>query len=474
MSPRECTAASLPAVAVSSRLRQLTSSTPMWKVRQLAQDLAAGRTTSRQLVETALERIGDPKGEGGRAFLKVYANTARADADHADALRRAGVARSPIDGLPISVKDLYDVAGDVTRAGSKVLALRPAVDAPAVARLRAAGAILIGRTNMVEFAFGGLGLNPHYGTPRGPWDRTTGRVPGGSSSGAGVAQADGMCVMALGSDTRGSVRIPAALCGVTGWKPTATRIPRDGAFPLSYTLDSVGPLANSVECCAAYDAVLAGEPPAPLPAMPARLLRFVVPKSSLLEGLHERVGRAFERALEALSKAGATVETVDAPVFTRAQDLFRSGGLAGAESWHLHRGRRDRFGELDPRVAQRLVLGEKFSAADYLQILHERAETIREADALVAPYDAMLYPTVAVIPPTIAEASATDAAYFDWNLKVLRNTGIANVLDGCAATIPSHRPGEAPVGLTIAGVGGSDRKTLAVAAAVQAVVEPWR
>jgi aspartyl-tRNA(Asn)/glutamyl-tRNA(Gln) amidotransferase subunit A len=446
----------------------------MWTVRQLAQDLAAGRTTSRKLVETALERIADPKGEGARAFLRTYADTARADADHADALRRAGVARSPIEALPISVKDLYDVAGDVTRAGSKVLELRAQADAPAVARLRAAGAILIGRTNMVEFAFGGLGLNPHYGTPRGPWDRTTGRVPGGSSSGAGVAQADGMCVMALGSDTRGSVRVPAAFCGVTGWKPTAARIPRDGAFPLSYTLDSVGPLANSVECCAAYDAVLAGAAPAPLPEIPPHLLRLVVPKSSLLEGLHERVSRAFERALQALSGAGAKVEEIDAPVVTRAQQLFRSGGLAGAEAWHIHRGRRERFGEMDPRVAQRLALGERFSAADYIEILHERAATIREADALVAAYDAMVYPTVAVIPPTIAEASATDEAYFDWNLRVLRNTGIANVLDGCAATIPCHRPGEAPVGLTIAGVGGSDRRTLAVAAAVQAIVEPWR
>ena len=279
---------------------------------------------------------------------------------------------------------------------------------------------------------------------------------------------------AVGGDTGGSVRIPAALCGLTGWKPTRWPHSARRRLPALDTLDSVGPLANSVECCAAYDVVLAGEPPEPLPAMPARLLRFVVPKSSLLEGLHERVGRAFERALEALSKTGARVETIDAPVFTRAQDLFRSGGLAGAESWHLHRGRRDRFGELDPRVAQRLVLGETFSAADYIEILHERAATIREADALVAPYDAMLYPTVAVIPPTIAEASVTDEAYFDWNLKVLRNTGIANVLDGCAATIPCHRPGEAPVGITIAGIGGSDRRTLAVATAVQAVVEPWR
>src|SRR5437764_11089461 len=231
----------------------------MWTVAQLARDLAAGRTTSRELVERALARIAAAYGEGPRAFLKVYEDAARADADHSDALRKRGVQRSPIEGLPVSLKDLFDVAGDVTRAGSKVLAIEATHDAGAVARLRAAGAIFIGRTNMVEFAFGGVGLNPHYGTPRNPWDRAAARVPGGSSSGAAVAQAEGMCVMALGSDTRGSIRQPAALCGVVGFKPTARRVPRAGCFPLSYTLDSVGPLANSVACCAAYDAVLSGE-----------------------------------------------------------------------------------------------------------------------------------------------------------------------------------------------------------------------
>src|SRR6185295_8202532 len=233
----------------------------MWTVEALAGDLAAGRTTSRALLETALARIAEPSGEGARAFMKVYAESARADADHADRLRKAGVVRSAVDGLPLSVKDLFDVAGDVTRAGSKLLAkAAPAVsDAPAVARLSAAGAVIVGRTNMVEFAFGTTGLNPHYGTPKNPWDRKTGRVPGGSSSGAAVAQADVMCVMALGSDTRGSIRQPAALCGVVGFKPTQRRVSREGAFPLSYTLDSVGPLANSVDCCTAYDAILSGE-----------------------------------------------------------------------------------------------------------------------------------------------------------------------------------------------------------------------
>src|SRR5207237_7582104 len=225
----------------------------MWTVAQLAADLAAGRTSSRELVEQALARIADPAGEGSRAFLKVYAESARAEADHTDRLRKAGVRRSAVDGLPVSLKDLFDVAGDDTRGGSRFVVKHAKQDAAAVARLRAAGAIFIGRTNMVEFAFGGVGLNPHYGTPNNPWDRKTGRVPGGSSSGAAVAQADGMCVMALGSDTRGSIRQPAALCGVVGFKPTARRVPREGAFPLSFTLDSVGPLANSAACCAMYD-----------------------------------------------------------------------------------------------------------------------------------------------------------------------------------------------------------------------------
>src|SRR4051794_32357605 len=300
----------------------------MWTVAQLSRDLAAGRTTSRELVEQALARIAAPAGEGARAFLKVYDEQARADADHADRLRTRGVRRSAIDGLPVSLKDLFDVAGDVTRAGSKVLAIQATHDAGAVARLRAAGAIFIGRTNMVEFAFGGVGLNPHYGTPRNPWDRAAARVPGGSSSGAAVAQAEGMCVMALGSDTRGSIRQPAALCGVVGFKPTARRVPRDGAFPLSYTLDSVGPLANSVPCCAAYDAVLADEP-GELPTSSAKGLRLLLPRSIAIEDLDPEVEHAFESALRKLGEAGAQISEVAVPAFNRQDEYFKGGGLAG-------------------------------------------------------------------------------------------------------------------------------------------------
>src|SRR5262245_3510297 len=287
----------------------------MWTVAQLAADLERGRTSSRELVEQALARIGDKAGEGERAFIKVYADSARADADYADRLRKRGVRRSAVDGLPVSLKDLFDIAGEVTRAGSRILEKAPAAeaDAAAVARLRAAGAIFLGRTNMVEFAFGGVGTNPHYGTPKNPWDRKTGRVPGGSSSGAAVAQADGMCAMALGSDTRGSIRQPAALCGVTGFKPTTRRVPRDGAFPLSYTLDSVGPLAHTVSCCAAYDAVLAGEPEAALPELPARGLRLMLPGSSALEDLDREVGAAFQASIGKLGRAGAQITELEVP-----------------------------------------------------------------------------------------------------------------------------------------------------------------
>jgi aspartyl-tRNA(Asn)/glutamyl-tRNA(Gln) amidotransferase subunit A len=442
-------------------------------VLQLRAELDAGRTSSRALVEEALARIADPAGEGARAFMKVYTQAARADADHADALRKAGVRRSLIDGLPVSLKDLFDVAGDVTRAGSKLLAGAPpaARDAAAVARLRAAGAVFIGRTNMVEFAFGGVGTNPHYGTPKNPWDRGTGRVPGGSSSGAAVAQADGMCAMALGSDTRGSIRQPAALCGVVGFKPTTRRVPRDGAFPLSFTLDSVGPLANSVACCAAYDAVLAAEPDDRLAELPLEGLRLMLPKSSALDDLDREVESAFQAAVRKLGAKGARVAEVAMPAFDRQAEYFKGGGYAGAEGYYLHRPHLDRLEEFDPRVGKRVLMSKDMSAADYVALGFLREEFIRSVTAAAAPFDAILMPTVPCVAPTIAEASRSDEDYFRWNFRIMRNTGLVNFLDGCAATLPVHSRGAAPVGLMVCGVAGSDRRTLAVAAAIERALE---
>lgn len=441
----------------------------MWTVERLQRELAEGRTTSRALVEAALARIADAAGEGARAFVKVYAEQARLDAEHADRLRRAGIVRSPVDGLPVSVKDLYDVGGDVTRAGSKLLADAPPAktDAPAIARLRAAGAVIVGRTNMVEFAFGTSGLNPHYGTPKSPWDRKTGRVPGGSSSGAGVSVADGMCVMGLGSDTRGSIRVPAAFCGISGWKPTQRRVPREGAFPLSYTLDTVGPLANTLACCAAYDAVLADAPLAPLPALTVKGLRLLVPKSALLEDLDADVSRAFAAALTKLSGAGALITERAVPEFDRQAEYFRLGGYAGAEAYAIHRRWQDRRAEYDPRIAKRIDLAAQLSAADYVDLGLTRAAYIRAVEALAAPFDAILMPSAPCVPPPIAEVDASDEAYFGWNARFLKNVGVVNFLDGCGAALPCQEPGAGPVGLTVFGPAMSDRRTLAAAIAIE-------
>jgi aspartyl-tRNA(Asn)/glutamyl-tRNA(Gln) amidotransferase subunit A len=449
----------------------------MWTVAQLAADLDKGRTTSRELVEQALARIAEPGGEGKRAFIKVYAESAREEADHADRLRKAGVRRSAVDGLPVSLKDLFDVAGDLTRAGSRILESSPPAksDAAAVARLRAAGAVFIGRTNMVEFAFGGVGLNSHYGTPKNPWDRPKGaaggapggRVPGGSSSGAAVAQADGMCVMALGSDTRGSIRQPAALCGVTGFKPTARRVPRDGAYPLSWTLDSVGPIANSIACCAAYDAILASEPSAALDELPVKGLRLMLPKSSALQDLDGEVETAFQAAISSLGKAGALIAEMPLPAFDRQNEYFKGGGFAGAEAYYLHRPNMHRLAEYDPWVAKRVLMSKDLGAADYVAFGFLREEFMRSTAAAAAPFDAILMPTVPCVAPTIAEASASDEDYFRWNFRIMRNTGLINFLDGCAATLPIHGRGAAPVGLMVCGIAGTDRRTLAVAAAIE-------
>src|SRR5580658_7346290 len=280
----------------------------MRTLHQIAARLEAAES-SRALIERCLDRIKDPAGEGPRTFLKVYGETARATADAYDALRRQGATPSMFAGIPVSIKDLFDVAGDVTTSGSVALRHAPPAsrDALAVARLRSAGFIPIGRTNMTEFAFSGLGLNPHYGTPLNPFDRQPGRVPGGSSSGAAISITEQMAYGALGTDTGGSCRIPAAFCGIVGFKPTAERVPRTGCYPLSSTLDSIGPLARSVACCATLDAVLADEPLRTLAPIPVTGVRLAVPQSYVLEDIDAVVAAAFERALQAIARAGAHV-----------------------------------------------------------------------------------------------------------------------------------------------------------------------
>ncbi|MBE0619974.1 MAG: amidase [Burkholderiales bacterium] len=439
----------------------------------LAADLAAHKITSQALVEDALTRIAAPAGEGARVFLRTHRESALAEASASDALRAHGIVPSPLAGIPVSVKDLFDVAGDITRAGSRALAdAAPAkVDATAVRRLRQAGAIIIGRTNMVEFAFSGLGLNPHYGTPKNPWDRATGRIPGGSSSGAAVSVSDGMVAMGLGSDTGGSVRIPAALCGLIGFKPTARRVPTDGTFPLSATLDSIGPIARSVACCALVDSILSGETPQVPPALPIKGLRLGVVQDYVLEGLDDAVAAAFGKALARLSKAGALVSDVRFDALQRLPQINQKGGLVVAEAYAVHRELiAQRKAEYDPRVASRILRGADTSAADYIDLLTQRVAMIADSARLAAPYDALLMPSVMMVAPPIAALEADDQLYGRTNLAMLRNTGVVNFLDGCALSIPCQEPGAAPVGLMIVGQSGEDRRLLAVGLALEPVL----
>jgi aspartyl-tRNA(Asn)/glutamyl-tRNA(Gln) amidotransferase subunit A len=438
---------------------------PMRTLHEAALALADGSTTSRALVEHCLARIADPAGEGGRTFLKVYAGPARAMADAADTQRRAGRAPGPLAGIPISIKDLFDVAGEPTAAGSVVLADAPPAraHAPVIARVLAAGLIPIGRTNMTEFAFSGLGINPHFGTPRSPWDRDGSRIPGGSSSGAAVSVADFMAFGALGTDTGGSCRLPAAMCGIVGFKPTARRVPLEGVLPLAPSLDSVGPLANSVACCAALDAVLAGEPPPALPAGDIAGLRLAVPQNYVLEGLDTVVAAAFERALEKLSAAGARIVTTPFAALDEVAATNSRGGLAAAEAFAWHRRLlADKGAGYDPFVRRRLERGAAQSAADYIDVVAARRAIIRRMNAGTAPYDALVLPTCPLVPPRIA-ALADEAEYNRVNLLQLRNTALGNFLDRCAISLPCHRAGEAPVGLMLMGHTNGDASLLSIA-----------
>jgi aspartyl-tRNA(Asn)/glutamyl-tRNA(Gln) amidotransferase subunit A len=438
----------------------------------LSADLASGATTSRKLVEQCLAKIADPAGEGQRVFIHVDKDAALEAADAMDRLRKAEAAPSPFAGIPVSIKDLFDIKGQVTRAGSRALEdSAPAeADATVVARLRRAGFIVIGRTNMTEFAYSGIGINPHYGTPKSAWNRSVGHVPGGSSAGAAVSIADQMAFGALGTDTGGSCRIPAAFNGIVGFKPTQARVPLDGGVPLSFSLDSFGPLACSVACCAALDAVLADEPLQPLRPRSVKGMRLAAPTTVALDDLDEAVAKTFERALEALSRAGALIERIEVPEFNDVGVMNAKGGLAAAESYAWHRYLLTSKGDVyDPRVSLRILRGEAISAADYIDILNARRSFIARTEARIAPYDALVLPTTANTPPKIADL-ADDKAFTVQNLRALRNCTLINVLDGCAISLPAHRDGEVPVGLMLAAAGGSDRRILELAAGMENII----
>jgi len=447
----------------------------MRSLAEMAEDLESGATTSRRLTEAALERIEDPNGEGEAVFIRVFRDAARAEADASDNLRSAGVVPSPMAGIPVSIKDLCDVAGLTTHAGSVVLRNAPPAtkDAPVLARLRAAGAVIMGTTNMTEFAVGGLGLNPHYGNCRNPFDRETGRIPGGSSSGAAISVTDEMAYMGLGTDTAGSVRIPAAFCGLAGFKPTARRVPTEGIFPLSTTLDSVGPLASTVACCALVDAVFAGDDPVVPEPVPLKGLRLGIPDNLVTDNLDSAVARAFESALDKISKQGAVIESVHIPELDQLATVGRVRFPSMVEGYAIHRERLEHSADqMDPRITERLIAGSGMSGADYYDVLQFRNDLIERARKITRHYDAIIMPTLAVTAPPIEEFLTDDKALHDPYIIVIRNASIANLLDRCALTIPCHQPNDAPVGFTLMGENMADKNILAIGQSVEKLLSP--
>ena len=397
-----------------------------------------------------------------------------------DAERRNGLNPGGLSGIPISIKDLFDEAGVVTLAASKVLVGAPPArkDSTVVQRLKKAGAIIIGRTNLTEFAYSGLGINPHYGTPKNTFDRETGRIPGGSTSGGAISVTDGMAAAAIGTDTGGSTRIPAALNGLVGFKATARRIPLEGVLPLSTSLDSVGPIGKSVRDCLWLDMLMAGERDTiPLSGRVAGL-RFAVPTTVVQDDLSPAVATAFAAALSRLSAAGATIIELSMKELAQAAEVSPRGAIASYEAYSFHRQwMKEGTDKYDPRVMARIRPGEAITAAKYNELLELRKQFIHAINEAASGYDAMLMPTVPDTAPTIAEATKDDESYFRFNGRMLRNPSIVNLFDGCALTIPCHEPGTGPVGLTIAGIQDTDRTILAIGHAVEPVVrqgEPIR
>jgi aspartyl-tRNA(Asn)/glutamyl-tRNA(Gln) amidotransferase subunit A len=389
--------------------------------------------SSRERLEEALQRIADPAGEGARACLTVYSEAARAAADAADARARFGLSLGPLDGAIVSLKDLFDVAGEVTRAGSKVLAEEAppaAADAPVVRRLRAAGAVIVAKTNMTEFAFSGVGINPHFGTPGNAADR--GRVPGGSTSGGAVAVADRMCEIAIGTDTGGSTRIPAALNGIVGFKPSKRRVPTEGAFPLSYTLDSVGPMAATVAQCALADAVMAAEDPVTAEPVPLAGLRLGLAQGLPLADIDATVAACLEQAVRALGTAGARLTEETFTLFDALVQANAKGGFSPPESYSIHRERlARRGGEIDQNVRVRIERGREMTAADYVVLMRERARLVVAMDGRLATLDALIMPTTPIVAPRMTEVATPDT-FMPKNFLLLRNPATVNFFDLCA------------------------------------------
>ena len=445
-------------------------------IRQLVNSFASNKLSCAAVVSAALAAAERAEG----VFTRIN-HAVLEQAVHIDRARANGQPLPALAGVPLTLKDLFNVRGQQTLAGSKVLKDEAPVektDAVVVGHLRNAGALFLGRANMSEFAFSGMGLNPHYGNPKSVWDRATGRLPGGSSSGGAVSVADGLVAATIGSDTAGSCRVPAAFNGIVGVKPTYGRISLRGVYPLSPTSDAPGPLANDLDGCFILDHIMMGRlkhgEPLPTPAHRApNSLRLLVPESIVMAGLDEEVAAAFARSLRRLEGAGIAIDHGPVPALEGCVDMFRTRAVAVFESWQDHRERLQRRGdEYDPFVRQRMSKGRHVNAA-------AREKIYREKAALVAAFHqqfgaagnhALLYPTVQCVPPAIAETDDPEQMPA-LNMRCLRNTATVNFFDGCAVTLPCHAPGKAPVGLMLAAGNGEDQSLYEIATTVEQILQ---
>lgn len=443
--------------------------TTLW---QASQQLLAGQISPETPTQNALSAIAAESGEGKRVFTKVYTAAARQQAEQASVCWQQQQPRSAIDGLPISIKDLFDVAGEVTTAGSRLLisASPAAANASMVDRLQQAGAAIVGKTNMSEFAFTGLGVNPHYGTPANPWQRAQQRIPGGSSSGAAVAVSDGMCLAAVGTDTGGSVRIPAALCGLTGFKPSASRIDQRGTLPLAASLDSIGVIAHDVRSCWLLDSVIADRP-LTIDERNLSEAHFVIPQTRVLAGLDEHVSAAWLHALDVLRAQGVKITELPLPELAELDFINARGGITAWEAWQWHQHYAQSQPEAyDPQVLTRINRGSLLNEEDAAELYQLRADWKQRVEQAVAPFDGILMPTVPLIAPTLTELD-DPARYMQVNLLMLRNTSVINMLDGCSISLPCHQPGAAPVGLMLSSTHGNDAALLSWAAAIETTLK---
>lgn len=440
---------------------------PSDTIQAIASSIGSGAVTSVELVERALHNAEAQRTAGGRALTRIWREESLAAARREDQLRDQGVPlSSPLAGIPIVVKDNCDVRGDITQAGSGSLQdASPAQrDAESVLRLRSAGAIIIGKSNMSEFACLNTGANDFFGIPTNPHDRS--RLVGGSSSGAAATVAEGSVVAALGSDTGGSIRGPAALCGLAGFKPSEGRISTRGVFPLSTTLDTLGPIARTIECCAIMDAVLADEAWRPLPEISLKGLSLGVPKDSVLDGLDPAVASAFENVLRLITDAGATVTEFSWPIL-RTRDWRTNYGMITHGELYANHGRfvEEHASQIERRPYEIIMSGKIISPKDRADAEAFRTRAALEAHDLISPYHVVVLPTVPVLAPFVSSLSDPNADEVEGILG--RNNEPANFFDCCAATVPCQPQGELPVGFLMMARNGEDRRVLTIAQAVE-------